>query len=185
MEEGTPKCKRGLKRILITGPESSGKTDLANRLAELFDGVAVEEYARDYVEGLDRPYTIEDVEHIARHQLSSFEEDFPGKEWIFFDTWLIITRVWFDVVYKRVPAWIDDAIRGARFDLVLLCAPDLPWIPDGVRENGGKERLQLFDRYKMELERFGMEWEEVTGSGEERIAKAEEIIYRKTGYGTI
>ena len=185
MEKDTPKSNPGLKRILISGPESSGKTELVNHLAERFDGAIVEEYARDYVEGLERPYTIEDVEHIARQQLLSYERDFAGKEWIFFDTWLIITRVWFDVVYKRVPEWLDEAIKGASFDLILLCAPDLPWIPDGVRENGGRERDRLFDQYKMELERFGMEWEEVTGTGEQRFAKAEEIIHRKTGYGTI
>ena len=185
MEKNTPEYTPGLKRILISGPESSGKTDLVNYLAERFRGVAVGEYARAYVEGLDRPYNIKDVEHIARHQISSLEDEYPGTDWIFFDTWLIITRVWFDVVYKTVPAWLDDAIRGTHFDLVLLCAPDLPWIPDGVRENGGKQRFKLFEQYKNEFERFGMEWEVVSGTGAERFKKAEEIIQRKTGYGAI
>lgn len=174
-----------MKRILISGPESSGKTELASWLADRFGGVAVEEYARSYIEGLQRPYTYQDVEHIARHQIASFALEFPGRDWVFFDTWLIITRVWFEVVYKTVPAWLDEAIGLAQFDLVLLCAPDLPWIPDGVRENGGKERMRLFERYKEAFEHFGMEWEVVSGTGRERFASAEEIIQRKTGYGTI
>ncbi len=185
MEKDMSNDKRRLKRILISGPESTGKTELVNWLADRFDGAAVMEHAREYVEGLNRPYTFEDVENIARHQLRSYESEFTGKEWVFFDTWLIITRVWFEVVYKRIPPWLDNAVKGARFDLVLLCAPDLQWVPDGVRENGGSERDRLFEKYKMELERFGMDWEELTGVGEERFLRAEEIIYRKTGYGTI
>lgn len=174
-----------MKRVLVTGPESTGKTELVNWLADHFKGAVVHEYARDYIEGLDRPYTYEDVEHIARKQLLSYESKFTGKEWVFFDTWLMITKVWFEVVYKKVPHWLDGAIKEARFDLVLLCAPDLPWIADGVRENGGLERDRLFEQYKLELKRFGMEWEELRGTGEERFTKAEEIIYRKIGYGTI
>ncbi len=185
MEKDMSGNKRKLNRVLVTGPESTGKTELVNWLAKRFNGAVVEEYARVFVEGLHRPYTFEDVEHIARQQLTSYENEFPGKEWVFFDTWLVITRVWFEVVYKMVPQWLDGAIMGARFDLVLLCAPDIPWVPDGVRENGGVERDHLFERYKMELERFGMEWEEVTGIGEQRFARAEDIIYRKIGYGTI
>jgi len=185
MEEDLTKNKSQLKRILVSGPESSGKTALVSHLAARFKGVAVEEYARTYVEGLNRPYTFEDVEHIAMQQMASYQQDFSGSEWVFFDTWLIISRVWFEVVFKKIPPWIDTAIKGAVFDLVLLCAPDIPWVPDGVRENGGKEREELFEKYKLELDRFGMDWELVKGNGEERFELAERIIYRKTGYVTI
>ena len=174
-----------MKRVLVTGPESTGKTELVNYLSERYGGVAVEEYARAYVEGLDRSYTFEDVEHIARQQLSSYEKEYPGSDWVFFDTWLMITRVWFEVVYQCVPQWLDDAMREAKFDLVLLCAPDLPWVADRVRENGGEQRERLFKRYENELKSFGMDWELVSGSGEARFLLAEEIINRKLGYGTI
>lgn len=185
MEKDTSKPGGKLKRILVTGPESTGKTELVNYLSERYGGVAVEEYARAYVEGLDRSYTFEDVEHIAKHQLSSYEKEYTGEEWVFFDTWLMITRVWFEVVYQRVPQWLDDAIQKAEFDLVLLCAPDLPWVADGVRENGGEERDRLFEKYEKELMAYGMSWELVSGRGEDRFLMAEEIINRKLGYGTI
>lgn len=174
-----------MKRVLVTGPESTGKTELVNYLSERYGGVAVEEYARAYVEGLDRPYTFEDVEHIALQQLSSYGKEYPGKDWVFFDTWLMITRVWFELVYQRVPQWLDDAMREAEFDLVLLCAPDLPWVADSVRENGGEQRERLFERYENELKGFGMDWELVSGKGEARFLLAEKIINRKLGYGTI
>ncbi len=185
MEKDASKQDCKLKRVLITGPESSGKTELVNYLSDQFKGLAVEEYARGYVEGLDRPYSFEDVEHIAGQQLSSYEREYPETEWVFYDTWLMITRVWFEVVYQKVPPWVDNAILEAHFDLILLCAPDLPWIPDKVRENGGLERERLFEQYQKELERFGMDWELVSGSGKERFSMAKEIIHRKLGYGTI
>ncbi|MFH0759123.1 MAG: ATP-binding protein [Bacteroidota bacterium] len=175
MEKNPLKCTC-LKRILVTGPESSGKTDLVNCLADRFHGCAVKEYAREYVEQLGRHYNYEDLEHIARQQASEYEKAYEGGEFVFFDTWLIITRVWFDLVYGQIPAWLDHSISEARFDLVLLCAPDIPWIPDGIRENGGLEREMLFDRYKKELTRFSMDWELVTGQGDERIRRAEQII---------
>jgi NadR type nicotinamide-nucleotide adenylyltransferase len=174
-----------MKRVLVTGPESTGKTELVKRLAEQYGGHAVEEYARGYLERLGRPYTFKDVEHIARQQVLDYERVIHDKEWVFFDTWLMITRVWFQVVYSRVPGWIDEQIHRARFDLVLLCAPDIPWVPDPVRENGGSERDQLFEQYKQELDRFAMDWELVTGTGEERIRRAGQILQIKFQNGTI
>jgi NadR type nicotinamide-nucleotide adenylyltransferase len=177
--EKNPFKRTSLKRILVTGPESTGKTDLVNYLAERFHGCAVKEYARGYVEQLGRQTNFEDVEHIARQQASEYEKVYESGEFVFFDTWLIITRVWFDLVYGRIPGWLDHSISEARFDLVLLCAPDIPWIADGTRENGGVKRELLFDRYKKELTRFSMDWELVTGHGDERIRRAEQIIINR------
>lgn len=172
-----------MKRILVTGPESSGKTELVNYLSRRFDGVAVEEFARGFVERLGRPYRYADVEEIARYQAQQYDTGYGNVAWVFFDTWLIITRVWFEVVYKRVPGWIDDTIARSRFDLVLLCAPDIPWIADPVRENGGEMRDLLFEKYKQELTRFRLDWEIVSGQGEERFIRAERIIINKLGNG--
>lgn len=172
-----------MKRILVTGPESSGKTELVTQLSMRFNGYAVDEYARHYVEKLGRPYEYGDVEHIASVQASQYDSEYEAKEFVFFDTWLIITRVWFDVVYGQIPGWLDDRISDASFDLVLLCAPDIPWIPDSVRENGGDDRVLLFERYKQELKRFSMDWKLVTGLGEERIHCAEQIINHRYQHG--
>ncbi len=174
-----------MKRILVTGPESAGKTELAIELAGRFGGLVIPEYARDYVERLTRPYTYEDVEHIAEQQAREYEREYPGWEWLFFDTWLILTRVWFQVAFQRQPAWLDGCIAGAKFDLVLLCAPDIPWIPDPVRENGGPQREVLFERYKQELDSFAMNWELVTGAGDQRSGRARQIIERRIHDGSI
>jgi len=172
-----------MKRILITGPESTGKSELANDLGKHYGGMVVPEYARKFIQELGRPYQFNDVEHIALKQLEEYDRSFHP-DWIFFDTWLIITKVWFKVVYNRVPSWLEKKIGIASFELVLLCDTDLPWIADPVRENGGALREELLDSYKNELNHFGLNWELVSGSGEERLLKARQLIDNKIAYGT-
>ena len=173
-----------MKRILITGPESTGKSELSLELASQFGGISIPEFARGYIENLDRPYSYSDVEHIAKKQSEEYDHVNQETNWIFFDTWLVITKVWFEVVYKKTPGWIEDRIRQASFDLVLLCDTDLPWIPDPVRENGGVNREKLLDIYKNELDRFGMDWTLISGSGSDRVSRANRLINNKINYGT-
>ncbi|MGQ1891542.1 AAA family ATPase [Thermophagus sp. OGC60D27] len=140
--------------IVLTGPESTGKSVLTQQLSKHFNGFAVNEYAREYVEGLQRPYTFEDVELIAKHQMEAYsylKATKGQKDFIFFDTYLIITKVWFEEVFNSCPDWVDKAIRNSKIDLALLCFPDLSWETDGVRENPNR-REYLYQRYLKELE---------------------------------
>ena len=159
-------------RVVITGPESTGKSTLSAQLAQRTGGTWVPEYARTYIESLQRPYTREDVETIARHQISEMRELERQSGLIIFDTWLILTKVWLEVVYGDSPGWLSDAIRSSQVDLFLLCVPDLPWVPDPVRENGGEMRNVLFNRYAAEISRYGFKWVFVQGEGEARIQNA-------------
>ena len=160
-----------IKRIVITGPESTGKTELAMALAEKLNSVWVPEFARQYVENLGHDYSYDNVVEIARHQIA--EEKKYSKEAkneiLIFDTWLIITKIWFDVVYETCPSWIPDHIRSSEIDLFLVCATDLPWIADPVRENGGEKREELFQLYIKEIQKFGFKYEIVQGFGEDRL----------------
>jgi NadR type nicotinamide-nucleotide adenylyltransferase len=170
-----------IRRIVITGPESTGKTELARGLAEHFQTTWVPEYARSYVESLGRPYTREDVESIARHQLLE-EQEYQAKARngiLFFDTWLIITKIWFDVVYGECPPWIKEHIRQAPIDLFLVCDTDLPWIPDPVRENGGEKREELKKMYCREIESLGFPYAIVSGRDEKRLKNALSILRKK------
>lgn len=159
-------------RVLITGPESTGKSELSHALAQHYAGMVIPEYAREYVEKLNRSCTFEDVEHIARWQQHSYIHTQRPGTYVFFDTWLIITRVWFEVVFKKVPPWIDEQINQAHFDLVLLCQPDLPWVSDGIRENGGEMRNTLLERYRQLIRTRAWEHATISGVGEKRLKNA-------------
>lgn len=164
-------------RIAITGPESTGKTTLAKQLAELYNGLYIPEFAREYVEKLPHHYTFADVEAIANTQIDQYQSTKSGSEQIFFfDTWLIITKVWFKWVFGRTPEWLEDKILECPIDLFLLCRPDLPWEADAVRENGGENRLKLYDQYRNELNLYGFKYVEIGGSGEVRLQSAIDAI---------
>ena len=138
-------------KVGIIGPESTGKTTLARYLAKRYNGICVPEYARDYIEKLNRPYTMEDVEAIARHQIEQLQEIKDGL--YFFDTELIITKVWFEHKYGSCPPWLEQAIQDYPMDVYLLTYPDIEWKPDPVRENPDI-RLELFDRYESEIQKL-------------------------------
>jgi NadR type nicotinamide-nucleotide adenylyltransferase len=169
-----------MKRIVIIGPESTGKSTLAQRLAFHYDCPWIPEYARSYMEALNRPYTYEDVEFIAHHQLEElrdFETRFSTTApYLFLDTDLIITRVWFFHVFKREPQWLAAAIKNTAADLYLLCRPDLPWEPDPVRENESL-RDYLYQWYMREIKELGKPFAEIGGKGEQRLQHAIKSIY--------
>ena len=160
-------------RIVITGPESTGKTTLAKQLAELFHGQYIPEFAREYVENLSGPYVYEDVEAIARKQVEQYQATkYSSEKVFFFDTWLIITKVWFDWVFRKTPEWLEGKIKKCPMDLFLLCQPDLPWEADSVRENGGENRMKLFEQYRNELKHYSFNFVEINGIGNERLTNA-------------
>lgn len=170
-------------RIVITGPESTGKTVLAQSLAEAYDTVWVPEFARTYVQQLGRPYDYEDVVVIARRQIEQEERlALQGDlKILFLDTWLILTKVWFDLVFDKWPEWLIDKIKSSNIDLFLVCSTDIEWVADSVRENGGARREELLKIYCQEIESFGFNYELVNGLGESRLENAL-IALKKHGF---
>lgn len=159
-------------KIVLTGAESTGKSSLAEGLANHYQTIWIPELAREYVEKLNRKYTYSDIEMIAKKQLE-IEKKLPSNHsFVFFDTWLIITKVWFDFVYGKYPAWLHQAIQTSEIDLFLVCDIDMPWINDSVRENGGENRLKLHHIYLSELEAYGFNYKIVSGTGENRLQNA-------------
>jgi NadR type nicotinamide-nucleotide adenylyltransferase len=161
-------------KIAILGPESTGKTMLAGQLAEHFNAPWVPEYARQYIEKLTVPYTYVDVCNIALKQIEEEQAIYNGTstvDYVFFDTELIITKVWFDYRFGSTPDFLTEHLNSGFFDLYLLCSPDLPWEPDPVREHG-EDREFFFNWYKREIDKIGKPCFVITGFGEQRFQNA-------------
>ena len=143
-------------KVGIIGPESTGKSSLARYLARRYKGTCVPEYARTYVEQKGTTeVTYEELCEIAKHQVDELSaiSSQPSDSLYFFDTELIVTKVWFDYAFGRVPEWLNDAIRRYPMDTYLLTYPDIPWVPDPARSNGSDAiRMELFERYEAEIE---------------------------------
>ena len=159
--------------VVLTGPECTGKSTLAKQLAAHYNTVFIPEYAREYVENLDRPYTYEDILHIAATQIKQkSEQNQRPQRIVFLDTYLVITKVWMDLLYKTHPVWIDEELLRNDIGLYLLCNTDIVWMPDRVRENRGQAREDLFNLYRKELEHYGLHYDIIEGTGAERLHRA-------------
>jgi len=160
-----------MKKVALIGPESTGKTTLCEQLAQYFNTEWIPEYARIYVEKLNREYNYDDIEHIAKKQLTQFKSKEKGNDLVFFDTDLIITKIWFSERYNTIPEWLDAAICEQDVQLYLLCQPDIAWEYDTVRENE-HNRQYLYDCYKKEVEQLSIPFFEISGLGSVRIQNA-------------
>lgn len=142
-------------KVAIIGPESSGKSTLARYLANRYHGVLIPEYAREYVERKGTTdVTYDELCEIARHQIEQLETLASNLSPLaVFDTELIVTKVWFDYAFGKVPEWLNEAIMRFPMDVYLLTKPDLRWVPDPARSNGSDAiRRELFDRYETEIQ---------------------------------
>ncbi len=159
-------------RVVLTGPESTGKTWLANKLSEHYKTVFMPEYARSYIESLDRKYNYSDVETIANKQIEQLSEYLSKANGILLiDTWLIITKVWFNEVYGKNPGWLSAQLKNIPIDIYLLCSPDITWEYDPVRENPDN-RKYLFDVYKNEIENLNKPYKIIKGKNSDRLSNA-------------
>lgn len=164
------------KKIAITGPESTGKSWLAIELAKYYQAVCVEEYAREYLSKINRPYKIADVEAIAEGQNKAVKAaEITNNQMIFSDTEVLVCKIWTEVVYGSCPNSIGELLAKQTFDFYLLCDIDLPWEPDPLREHPHR-REELFVRYQKALDELGWSYDVVSGQGNNRLANAVRIL---------
>jgi NadR type nicotinamide-nucleotide adenylyltransferase len=141
-----------VKRVLVYGSESTGKTTLAERLAGRHRTAWVPEHARAY---LDAKGTLEaaDLEAIARGQLADEERLARRADRVLFcDTDLATTVVYAEAYFGRCPDWIRAAAAARRYDLVLFCEPDVPHVADPWRDFGAPAaRAAMHERFARAL----------------------------------
>jgi NadR type nicotinamide-nucleotide adenylyltransferase len=163
------------KKIVITGPESTGKSTLCEQLAMHYGTVWVPEYARAYLLQIKRPYNFDDLLVIAKGQLEmedKISNSFSNKI-VFIDTDMYVMKVWCEFVFGRCHSFILDQIVNRKYDGYLLCNTDLPWVADELREYPDlKSREQLYFMYKDLMINQSLPWTNITGSYDERFFKA-------------
>lgn len=163
-------------KVLITGPESSGKTKLAQFLARQFRSPWVPEFARTYLEALDRPYTEEDLLIILNGQLR-LQNQHDNASLLFCDTGPEVIHVWSEVKFGSVDPYIMEQVLAVKYDLQLLCYPDLDWEPDPLREAPDPtSRRLLFEKYVHLLHKKGQAYHIIRGRGTEREQSAKSKV---------
>ncbi len=166
-----------IKRVVLTGPESVGKSVLAEKLAKYFKTNFVEEYGREYCEKVSNTeLTPLDFAHIAAGQLVKEDEAARHSNKILFcDTDLVVTQIWAEVFIGNAPQWIYEMNHQRKYDLFLLLKPDIPWVDDGTR-NYEDIRQWQFERLQQELESRNLPYRIVSGDFEGRFEAAVEEI---------
>lgn len=163
-------------RIAIVGPESCGKSTLGMALATHFQCGYVAEYAREYfATHPHQHYSINDVIRIAQLQFQQETAAASQYAHLICDTSPLVCRIWSEVKFGHCPADIEQLELASRYDGILLCAPDLPWQADPLRENP-TDRNAIFERYAQRLQIGSTPFRVVTGLGTQRFICAQQQI---------
>ncbi|MEO9482506.1 MAG: ATP-binding protein [Ekhidna sp.] len=158
----------GIKRIVVLGPESTGKSELCQHLARHYDTEWVPEYARFYLDRLTGEYQQSDLKSMAEGQLSWEDEKAEyANEYLICDTNLIVIKIWSDHKYGNTDEWIEKELANRSYDFYLLNNIDIPWMPDPQREHP-KMRKHFFDIFKSYLEEHNLPHAIVSGIEGER-----------------
>lgn len=184
-----------IKKIVIIGPESAGKSTLCEKLAAYYNTLWVPEYARGYLEKNGAEYNYDDLLTIAKgqikleegiryqlsgknHQQSATRDPFiTPHSLLFIDTDMYVMKVWCEFVFNKCHNWILNKVAQRKYDLYLLCDVDLPWVEDVLREYPDKKiREKLFLFYKELMINQSTPWCAISGNYEERFEKAVAFI---------
>lgn len=195
-----------IKKIVVIGPESTGKSTLCSLLAEHFSTTWCREYAREYLLQHGTDYTFETLEVIGRgqlaledemlsairRQLSEIKSETSEKKiqqsiinnqqsthaaLLFIDTDMYVMKVWCEYVFGKCHQFILDEIASRKYDLYLLCNTDLPWVKDELREYPDEKiRVELFNIYKDILINQTTPWVELKGDYDARLETAIEAV---------
>lgn len=162
-------------KILICGPESTGKTTLTRELAKQLKFAHVEEFAREYFDINPLSNEREVIEKIARKQIHIEREASKKHQTIICDTGLINIKVWMEFIELKIPNFVEDHIRKSRYDFALLLYPNTPWIADGQRANPN-DRMALFNAFHKHLTTYNIPFQVINSLDDARYADSAKAI---------
>jgi NadR type nicotinamide-nucleotide adenylyltransferase len=168
-----------MRKVVIIGPESTGKSVLAEQLAEHYKTIWCPEFAREFLLERKGKYSFEDLLNIAHGQLEL--EDVMLTQatngFYFIDTDMYVMKVWCEVAFEQCHTWILKQIAKRQYDLYLLCNIDLPWVKDELREYPDLEtRKRLFEMYRDLVINQNTPWAIISGTDTERLQMAVSMV---------
>ncbi len=177
-----------LKKIVIIGPESTGKSTLCQQLAAHYNTLWCPEFAREYLLKHGMSYTFDDLLTIAKGQLAledEYEKTIGNSHSplatphspLFIDTDMYVMKVWCEFVFENCHRFILEQIVERKYDLYLLCNTDLPWVKDELREYPDLDnRQRLYFIYKDIMVNQSIPWADISGGYGERLEKAIQAV---------
>jgi nicotinamide riboside kinase len=172
-----------LQKIVVLGPESTGKSSLCQSLALHFDCLWVPEVARTYLKDIQLDYTYEDILNIAKLQYQT-EQEYQKRalelnhNYLFVDTEWITIKIWLEFYNFPIPNWLIEGIQSHDYDLFLLSDIDIAWQPDPLRQNKN-DRKALFERFEDKLLHFNKNFSIINGIENQRFENSlKKITYK-------
>ena len=163
--------------IVLTGPECTGKSTLAEELAIQLDASLAREFARDYVARRRAALTAADVEPIARGQIALEDQARRAtRHTLVKDTDLVSTVVYAHHYYGACPAWIEQQAQHRLAHIYLLLAPDVPWRADGLQRDSPERRVACHELFNRTLRSWNAHVVAIAGAWTERRVQARAAI---------
>jgi len=158
-----------MPKIIVTGPECSGKTTLSKSLSKYFNSKLINEFARNYLTNKNNKYNVESLLEIAKNQ---YKLENQKSKTIICDTDLLTIKIWSEYKFGKCDSWILDKINTQKKEqrIYLLCKPDLKWEYDPQRENEF-DRDKIFNIYKKELISLEHKFRVIKGNNRLDLAK--------------
>ena len=175
--ETRPQTSSRCLRVVLYGPESTGKTTLAKALADHYQTAWVPEFARPYLqEKWDKEQavcTLEDLPIIAQGQLAAEDAAIQkANKLILCDTNILVTKVWSETHFKGYCApELNTILAQTHYDLYLLTSIDVPWEKDDLRDRPN-DREHMFIYFKQQLVTYNFPFLVLEGNPKERVEKA-------------
>lgn len=163
---------RQVRRVCVFGPESTGKSTLAKKLAEHFSTVHVDEFAKDLIHANNGEITAADIPRIAAGQaITEDEASLHANKLLICDTDLLTTRIWSEFLFKGCPGWIKMEAARRKYDLYLLMDIDVPWVDD-VHRYAPEQRREFLETCERELKQVKAKYVKISGDWQSRFTRA-------------
>jgi nicotinamide riboside kinase len=164
-------------KIALLGAESTGKSTLARELAAHFEAagrsaIAVPEALRDWCERQQRTPRPEEQMGIAQEQERRVDEAASRAQVVVADTTAVMVAIYSAMLFEDHSLYRFAIERQRGYDVTLLTGLDIAWVADGLQRDGPHVRAPVDALVREMLDKAGIAYRVVYGTGAERLRNA-------------